>query len=65
MADDADIASDYTAFNIQNTLDKHPKFDQESRTHCLDCDEEIPWQRQQLGSVQFCVDCQKFYDNKR
>ena len=29
-----------------------------SRSHCLDCDEQIPAKRQALGGITRCVPCQ-------
>lgn len=33
-----------------------------SRSHCLDCDDEIPASRQALGGKTRCVPCQSFFE---
>lgn len=33
-----------------------------SRTHCMDCDSEIPQQRQALGGILRCVPCQSIHE---
>jgi phage/conjugal plasmid C-4 type zinc finger TraR family protein len=59
MADDADIASDYAHRLNEEQLEARVRFEGESETHCIDCDEEIPQLRcESLPGVQRCVDCQ-------
>ncbi|WP_046070473.1 TraR/DksA C4-type zinc finger protein [Pseudomonas synxantha] len=33
-----------------------------SRSHCLECDEQIPAARQILGGITRCVPCQSFFE---
>lgn len=38
---------------------------QPSRSHCIDCDEPIPQQRQQMvKGCQRCIDCQQQYEQR-
>lgn len=35
-----------------------------SRTHCKDCDDEIPAARQAFGGIERCLPCQSFAEKK-
>jgi phage/conjugal plasmid C-4 type zinc finger TraR family protein len=35
-----------------------------SRTHCQDCDNEIPAARQALGGITRCVPCQSIFEEE-
>lgn len=66
MADIIDIANDQYErhlegfFRTRNAQAKKP-----SRKFCEDCEAEIPEQRQALGGVTKCVDCQGYWERKR
>lgn len=36
-----------------------------SLSHCKDCGEEIPPERQQVGSVERCVECQEDFESMK
>lgn len=40
-------------------------FSAPSKQICIDCDEPIPLERQRLGGVTRCAECQSYEDNKR
>lgn len=60
MADEAEIASAYADRFTEECVASRVRFEGESATHCIDCDEEIPQQRRDsLPGVQRCVECQE------
>ena len=59
MADNADIAGDYIIRRNQEALENRVRYQGESRTHCLICEEEIPQRRREaVPGVTRCVECQ-------
>lgn len=65
MTDIIDQANDVAQLNIERAIAKAPKFDRPSLTECEDCGEPIPPERQKLGSVIYCIDCQTYHDKQR
>lgn len=65
MADDAELASDYMDLMKAAQLSLLPKFDKPSREDCLECGDDIPLKRQQLGSVTHCTDCAERIEKRR
>lgn len=65
MADDAELASDYSDLMRDAHLSLLPKFDKPSRKNCEECGDDIPLKRQQLGSVTHCVDCAERIEKRR
>ena len=64
MTDIIDQANDVAQQSIERALLNAPKFDRPSRTECEECGEPIPLERQQLGGVTRCIDCQEYNDKK-
>lgn len=64
MADDLERADQYTEFMKENTLSMLPKFDKASLTECMQCGDDIPLERQSLGSVTHCYDCANRLEKK-
>lgn len=59
MSDPADIAADYIEHANELSLANRVRFEGVSRTHCLECEAEIPQRRRELlAGVELCVDCQ-------
>lgn len=59
MSDLADIATDYIDANLEARLARRVRFDGISRTHCRQCEIEIPQRRRELlQGVELCVECQ-------
>ncbi len=69
MADDADRAQEINEQLQSDILERRifRSFERlETRTHCIDCEEEIPLKRQiAVPGVQRCIDCQKDYEHRR
>jgi phage/conjugal plasmid C-4 type zinc finger TraR family protein len=65
MADDIDRANDIAQESLERSLAKAAKFSEPSYSECLDCGEDIPYQRQQLGGVKYCIDCQTVLERRR
>jgi RNA polymerase-binding transcription factor DksA len=65
MADNADIANDNLEIAIKARLSSQEKFDKPSLEECIDCEEDIPLKRQELGGVTRCIDCQTNFENRR
>lgn len=64
MADLADLAQE--GMEQMEELSKRPSiFEGASLAECQECGEEIPKQRQALGGVKFCVECQRIRESKR
>ena len=58
MADDIDRANEIAQASIERMIDRAPKFNEPSYPECMDCGEDIPYQRQKIGGVKRCIDCQ-------
>lgn len=65
MADIIDQANDHAELMLAQQLKNAQKFNTPSRTICMDCDDDIPVERQKLGAVLRCIDCQQEYDVKK
>lgn len=65
MSDIIDRANDQAQEELDRNLAKAKRFDTPSLTECIECDEDIPEQRQRLGSVTHCIDCQNIRENRR
>lgn len=68
MADQFDRARDLDAYYRQQALTQHHERRQqgESRTHCLECGDEIPEARRTyLPGVQHCVGCAGQLEHQR
>lgn len=65
MADDIDLASERIDAEMKARLRVLPRFDAPSLTECDDCGEDIPSQRQAIGGVRRCVDCQNHLEGRR
>ena len=58
MADDADHASEQQDRMNAEALEQRTRYSGHSATHCIDCGNEIPPERQQsIRGVQTCVEC--------
>lgn len=64
MSDIIDQANEVAQQNIERALASAPKFDRPSLTECSDCGEFIPIERQRIGGVTRCIDCQNYHDKK-
>lgn len=65
MADDIDRANDIAQESLERSLAKTKRFDTPSYPECIDCGEDIPYKRQQLGGVKRCIDCQNVQERRR
>lgn len=65
MADIIDQANDHAELMLSRQLKNAQKFNAPSRKNCIDCDDDIPLERQKLGAVLRCIDCQQEYDIKK
>jgi len=69
VADDADRAQAITEQYQQDAIERYRSRStnlKPSRSTCIDCEEEIPLQRQiKVPGVQRCVGCQEIYENWR
>lgn len=66
MSDVVDIAADNIEYMTEARLAARVRFEGTSRTHCLECDEAIPLQRQQaLPGVELCVECQTIEERRK
>jgi RNA polymerase-binding transcription factor DksA len=55
-----DLQATLNATALQAQLGKN-KFHLKSLTHCKDCDVEIEHERQALGGVERCTECEGFH----
>lgn len=62
--DIGDLGNESHQHSLDIILSKRPTFDKESLKECIGCGDDIPLFRQNLGSVQRCVDCQNRYEKK-
>lgn len=65
MSDIIDRANDQAQEELERNLAKAQRFDAPSLAECLDCGEDIPKQRQRLGGVTRCIDCQSVIERRR
>lgn len=65
MTDIIDTANDVAQQVVERAIANAQKFDRPSLTECRDCGESIPVERQKLGGVTLCIDCQKYFDKKQ
>lgn len=63
MADDIDLASERIDAEMTARLRVLPAFDIPSLSECMECGEDIPAIRQEMGNVKRCVDCQKHHES--
>lgn len=66
--DPLDTAAEYqAALNDQALKEQRAgqRYDQPSRTECLDCGFAIPKKRQALGGVKRCTECEGYYENEQ
>lgn len=57
--DTADIATAYAERFTERAIEARVRYDGESRTHCRECDDEIPPRRREaVPGVELCVSCQ-------
>lgn len=65
MVDIIDKTQDEMDLLFNHQISNRQKFEGESLKYCLECDTPIPLERQKLGGVKLCVDCQESLENKR
>lgn len=66
MADIADIAADRIETTVMAGIALIPQYHGQSKTHCLECDGDIPPARQKaLPGVELCVGCQQIKEARR
>ena len=65
MSDIIDHANDQAQEELERNLAKAQRFDQPSLEECMDCGEDIPYQRQQIGGVKRCIECQACMERRR
>jgi len=67
MADEVDIANDYTERGLDNAINKikNANYQGESKTECVECGEPIPEARRKLlPGVECCVYCQELNERR-
>lgn len=62
MTDLIDQACTHTEKALQRQPDARPRFDTPSLKECIECGEPIPPERQKLGAVVRCIDCQSLFE---
>lgn len=65
MSDIIDRANEQAQEELDRNLAKAKRFDAPSLDECMECGEGIPEQRQRLGGVTHCIDCQNILENRR
>lgn len=66
MSDLVDLATDHAERLLEASLSKRVRFEGVSRSHCLECETEIPLRRRELlPGVTLCVDCQAVEERRR
>ena len=65
MTDIIDQANDVAQQAIERAIANAPKFNRPSLTECKDCGEPIPPERQNLGGVIYCIDCQNYMERQK
>lgn len=60
MADDADLAQNFIPEVDASEISK--QFLKASEKRCIDCDDDIPVVRQNLGGVERCIHCQTDFE---
>lgn len=65
MTDIIDRANDTAQEDIERALTRVKRFDTPSLLKCIECEEDIPLQRQKLGGVTRCIKCQSEYEIRR
>ena len=65
MADDIDRAQERQELEMAARLQVVPRFNAPSLAECDDCGEDIPSQRQAIGGVKRCFDCQNHFEGRR
>lgn len=65
MADDIDRANDIAQQSIERIISNAPKFNEPSYSECVDCGEDIPYERQQIGGIKRCIDCQTVMERRK
>lgn len=63
MVDIADTANDTADQRLIRALETRTKFDTPSVSQCENCGNDIPTERQKLGSVKYCIECQSALEN--
>ncbi len=62
MVDLVDMAEEFQAMNLQEKLNARAQFSAVSASECADCGDDIPTQRQALGGVTRCIECQTEFE---
>ena len=65
MTDIIDQANDVAQQSIERAIANAPKFNCPSLTECKDCGEPIPPERQKMGGVIYCIDCQTYMERQK
>ena len=65
MADDIDRTQERQELEMAARLQVVQRFNLPSLAECADCGEDIPSQRQAIGGVKRCVDCQNNFEGRR
>lgn len=65
MTDIIDRANDLAQEELERNLAKAARFDKPSLEECVGCGDDIPEQRQRLGGVTHCIDCQSIIERRR
>lgn len=63
MADLADTANEVTEQRLLQALDNRTQFTAPSEPTCRSCGEDIPAERQKIGGVKYCFECQSAIEN--
>jgi len=58
-----DLQATLNTTALQHQLSKN-RFHIKSLTHCMDCDIEIEQERQALGGVERCTECEGYYQRE-
>ncbi|WP_171334249.1 TraR/DksA C4-type zinc finger protein [Acinetobacter sp. CFCC 10889] len=65
MVDLVEMAEEFQAMNLQEKINARTQFTVPSHDECDDCGEDIPVQRQALGGVTRCIECQTKFEAKQ
>ncbi|WOE42915.1 TraR/DksA C4-type zinc finger protein [Acinetobacter chinensis] len=65
MVDLVDMAEEFRARQMQESINARQQFGTASELDCDDCGEEIPQIRRELGGVTRCIQCQTNFEAKQ
>ena len=65
MVDLVEMTEEFQAHQLEQQILARTQFSAQSQHECDDCGEDIPVQRQALGGVTRCIECQTKFEAKQ